>query len=119
MMRLLASSCALLLLAGCAQRVGSMTVASSKNLPPRFEILKREVRGEDCGRVLILVFIPIPLGSMQPKLEEALDRAIEQVPNGNLMTDVVVMNEPFIVPLLLVNYISTCMVVTGDVGRAQ
>jgi hypothetical protein len=107
----------LLTLPACATRIGDLSLATSKNLSRSFDSLAEDVEGKDCARVLWLLFIPIPFGSLQPSLEEAMDRAIEKVPGGDMMTNVTITNEPFLVPLLVINYRSDCLVVEGDVGK--
>ncbi len=109
----------LLLASGCTTRIADLTLASSKNIPHRFEVLAEDVEGRDCASILMLLFIPIPLGSFQPSFEEAMDRAIGTVPGGNLMTNVAISNESFVIPLLFVNFARGCAVVQGDVGRLE
>ncbi len=61
------------------------------------------------------MFLFIPLGKMSPVLDEALDRAMEQVPDGNIMTNVAIYND--IIFTLLYN--RSCFRVRGDVGIQQ
>jgi len=115
----LIASLVLVLLTACATRIGDLTIASSKNLPHEFETLQEGVEGRDCSNILMLLFIPIPFGSLRPSLDEAMDRAIDQVPNANMLTNVTISQEPVVVPLLLVNFIRNCLVTSGDAGRLR
>ena len=67
-----------LLIAGCSIRLGSFTVASTKNLGYTYPLLQRDVTGEDCVQTILF----IPLGTLNPNLQDAVDRAVAQVPMG-------------------------------------
>ena len=66
----------MLFLAGCTQRMIDFTIISSKNVMIPTKARGSMSEGEDWSHWLYLLF-PIPLGSAQPSLEEAVDRAIE------------------------------------------
>ncbi len=57
------------LAAGCTFSLGGFPLASSKNVRFETETLRRGVEGRDC--VYMLLFIP--LGSLNPNIEEATD----------------------------------------------
>src|SRR6266851_6780081 len=77
-------ACALGLTA-CSQRIGSFTLASTKNLGTSYAPLGTAT-GEDCAQVFFIV----PIGSLNPNLQEAVDKAVAQVPNGDMMINVAV-----------------------------
>ena len=69
--------CVLLLLGsltGCTQRIGDLTVVSTKNVGHLAQKGDR-VQTEDCSSFFL--FIPIS-GNMQPNLKTAIDRALEK-----------------------------------------
>ena len=66
----------------CAVRVADLTLVSNRNLGMQPETITREVQGEHCQVRWTL--------AMQPSLEEAIDRAQSQVPEGNALMNVAV-----------------------------
>ena len=96
---------------GCRTRLGDLSIASTKNVALNPSPERRSVEGRDCMHM----FLFIPLGKMSPVLDEALDRAMEQVPDGNIMTNVAIYND--IIFTLLYN--RSCFRVRGDVGIQQ
>jgi hypothetical protein len=94
-------------LSGCTTRIGAFTFASTKNLGVAYAPLQTRVEGEDC--VTIILFIP--LGTLNPNIQDAVDRAVEKVPNGDMMTNVT-LNEDLLFTLI---YNRVCVRVTGDV----
>lgn len=98
---------AIAMLSGCTTRIGAFTFASTKNLGVAYAPLQTSVEGEDC--VTIILFIPI--GTLNPNIQDAVDRAVEKVPNGDMMTNVTV-NEDLLFTLI---YNRRCVRVTGDV----
>ncbi len=97
-----------LLLGGCSMRLGSFTMASTKNLGNQYTALQRDVSGEDCTHLIL--FIPVS-GSLNPSLQEAVDRAVAQVPNGDMMTNVTVYRDILFTEI----YTRECVRVDGDV----
>ena len=110
-MRVLAGFLAAVLATACSSRVGDLSIVASRNVGFAPEPLRRSVEGEDCVHVLIF----IPIGSLVPNLDEATDRALAQVPAGNVMTDVAVYQDI----LFTFFYNRTCLRVKGDVGTLQ
>jgi hypothetical protein len=98
---------AITMLSGCTTRIGAFTFASTKNLGVAYPPLQTSVEGEDC--VSIILFVPI--GTLNPNIQDAVDRAVEKVPNGDMMTNVTV-SEDLLFTLI---YNRRCVKVTGDV----
>ena len=57
----------------------------------------------------------IPLGSLTPNIQEATDRALEQVPEANALTNVAMYVDPFTVIL----YTRSCIRVKGDAMKIE
>jgi hypothetical protein len=102
---------AIAMLSGCTTRIGAFTFASTKNLGVAYAPLQTAVEGEDC--VNLILFIPI--GTLNPNIQDAVDRAVEKVPNGDMMTNVT-LREDFLLTLL---YNRACVRVTGDVVNTR
>lgn len=93
---------------GCRTRLGDLSIASTRNVALNPSPERIRVEGRDCAH---LVFFA-PLGKWSPSLDEALDDALERVPDGNIMTNVAIYRDV----LLLLVYNRTCWRVKGDVG---
>jgi hypothetical protein len=102
---------AITMLSGCTTRIGAFTLASTKNLGVAYAPLQTSVEGEDC--VTLILFIPI--GTLNPNIQDAVDRAVEKVPNGDMMTNVT-MSEDLLFTLI---YNRVCVKVTGDVVNTR
>ena len=102
---------AIAMISGCTTRVGAFTFASTKNLGVAYTPLQTGVEGEDC--VNIILFIPI--GTLNPNIQDAVDRAVEKVPNGDMMINVT-LDEDFLFTLI---YNRECVRVTGDVVNTR
>ncbi len=100
---------AALLSAGCTTRLGDFTILSGENVALNPNPERRSVEGRDCAYRLLFL---IPLGSLQPNIEEAMDDAFKAVPDGNIMTDVTIYAEPLFMLLATRN----CFRVRGDIG---
>ncbi len=87
-------------------RVGSLTLASTKNLGYTYTTLREHVAGQDCAYNVL----GIPLGSVNPNLQEAVDNAASQVPGADMMTDVTVHHDVLITLL----YNQACVRVDGN-----
>lgn len=70
--------------AGCTTRLGDFTVASPKNIPTQFTLKRNHVTGKDC----ILQILGIPIGTLNPTIDGAVDNALAQVPGADALTDV-------------------------------
>lgn len=68
---------------GCTTRMGDLSIATSKNLTRDFEVVRADVEGEDCTHMLLF----IPIGSMNPSMEGAIDNALESIPEADAMTN--------------------------------
>ena len=93
---------------GCAFRMGDLSLVASENVAFAPDVKRKSVEAEDC--VYTLLFIP--LGGFVPNVEEAMDRAMEQVPEGNVMTNVAIYQDVIITYL----FNQQCLRVKGDVG---
>ncbi len=102
---------AIAMLSGCTTRIGAFTFASTKNLGVAYPPLQTSVGGEDC--VDMILFIPI--GTLNPNIQDAVDRAVEKVPNGDMMTNVT-LTEDMLFTLI---YNRVCVRVTGDVVNTR
>jgi len=91
-------------------RMGSLTLATTKNIGYTYSSLQQHVIGEDCAENIL----GIPLGSMNPNVQEAIDKAVSQVPSGDMMTNVTVHDDLFFALL----YNQVCVRVDGDVVRS-
>jgi hypothetical protein len=109
---LVALVASVLLSGGCVQRIGDFTIASTKNVAYNPSPDRRGVEGQHCATRLLGL---IPLGSFLPNLEEAVDDAMAQVPDGNTMTNVVTYMHVW--TAIIVN--QQCYRVKGDVGTIQ
>ncbi len=102
---------AIAMLSGCTTRIGAFTFASTKNLGVTYPPVQTGVEGEDCVNMILF----IPMGTLNPNVQDAVDRAVEKVPNGDMMTNVTV-NEDMLITLL---YNRNCVRVTGDVVNTR
>lgn len=101
----------IIMLSGCTTRIGAFTFASTKNLGVAYPPLQTRVEGEDCVTQILL----IPMGTLNPNIQDAVDRAVEKVPNGDMMTNVT-LNEDLVFTLV---YNRDCVRVTGDVVNSR
>jgi len=97
---------------GCAFRMGDLQIVSDKNVAINPEPIKRGVEGSSCIYFLLGL---IPVNGIVPNVEEAMDRAMEKTPEGNILTDVAVYSD--VVYAIL--FSSSCLRVKGDVGRIE
>lgn len=97
----------LLMATGCSMRLGDFTLMTTKNIGITPRPLASGVRGEDC----IHQILGIPIGSLNPNLEEAIDNAVAKASGGNAMTDASIHQDIFTVLL----YTRVCMRVDGAV----
>jgi len=94
-------------LCACTQRMGDLTFVSSKNIGYRYPALRRSVRGQDCAQSILFV----PWGSLRPDVEEAVDRAVDQVAGGDMLINAAMYNDV----LVTLIYNRNCIRVDGDV----
>jgi hypothetical protein len=90
------------LLASCTAHVGTFTLVAPE--PPDIPRLKQRVRGVDCAA--------LPLVMPAPNLQRAVERAVEQVPWGEMLVDVTVTNDYFVTGV----YNRSCYRVEGEVA---
>jgi hypothetical protein len=96
---------------GCSMRIGTFTMASTKNLGTTYTPIQTGVTGEDCSQQILFV----PLGTLNPNLQDAVDKAVEQVPEGDMMTNVTAYNDILFTHL----YDRNCIRVVGDVVNTK
>jgi hypothetical protein len=107
MFRPLLLALSVMTLCACTQRIGDLTFVTSKNIGYTYPALRRSVRGLDCAQSILF----IPWGSLRPNVEEAVDRAVDQVPDGDMLINAAVHNDILITLL----YNRNCIRVDGDV----
>ncbi len=91
--------CTLMGLTGCANRVTGFTFVSTKNFNPNTEFASiGKVAGSDSKNIIMV----IPTGN--PKLEEAIDNAIESAPGCCALSDVKVYRIFFYIPFIYGKY---------------
>lgn len=94
-------------LPGCTTfRQADLTLATTRVLPVTPKPVAKGVSEADCAYILHL----IPLGSVNPNIDEAIDRAIAQAPGANALVNVSVRQDRFLTGLVNI----VCMRVTGD-----
>lgn len=108
MRALLVAICLVPVVGGCALNYGDLNLVSPRNVEFSTETLRRGVEGRDCTYSLLF----LPLGSLNPNIEEAVDRALAKVADANVLTDVAIYNDAVIT--LLFN--RSCLRVKGDAG---
>lgn len=111
MIRALAFAVAVLLATGCTTRLGDLTVASSRKLPTRFEVVRTNVEGRTCVEFILFV----PFGALNPSYDGAIDDALEDIPEADALADVTVMRDL----LFTLFYNRTCVRVIGDAVRSR
>jgi hypothetical protein len=97
--------------AGCSLRMGDFTAIATQNVRTPSQELRPRVEGRDCVHWILF----IPVGSLIPNIEEAVDRALEKVPEGNAMANVALYQDPFFTYI----YNRSCIRVKGDVVKAS
>lgn len=99
---------ALWVIGGCTVYGGDFSMVSPNNIPDGYRVIARNVEGEACT-VHVLLF-PIRLEPLH--IEEAMQRALESVPDGNVLINARMFGYFFVVPF----YSKICARVVGDVG---
>jgi len=98
------------LLSGCSFDMGTLTALATHNVNIPTKPIERQVEGTDC----IYTFLGVPVtGSLVPNLQEAIDRAMAQVPEGDAMENVALYDDP----TWYVLGSSECFRVKGDVVK--
>ena len=100
--RVAAALIAGLLLSSCAANVGTLRLASL--IEPDLPRLPQRVTGVDCATRVLLV--------PTPSLQRAVERAVEQVPWGEMLVDVTVSNHVIVTGV----YNRSCYRVEGEVA---
>lgn len=105
--------CVLLLLGsliGCTNRIGDLTVISTKNVGQLAQKGDR-VQAEDCSSSFL--FFPLS-GNMQPNLKTAIDRALEKT-KGDVLVEAVISHSAIFTYI----YNEFCFKVEGNGARAE
>lgn len=101
---------ALTALSSCTTRLTDFTVISTKNInlnqSGKYRKGSTRVKGEDKKRIICI----IPTGT--PSAKEAVDKAIESVPNGVALVDGVLTHKWFYIPYI---YGELSYVAEGDI----
>jgi len=100
----------LLLVAGCTYPRGRLALASL-DVPGQYVILKPNVRGRDC----FPTFLGIPPRGLEFSLGKAVESAVGQVPDGDMMINVSIREEIW----AFVLYNRYCIRVDGDVVNSK
>ena len=99
----------LVALCACTFRMGDLSIVSSQNVELDPQVVQRGVEARDCVNLLLF----IPLGSLVPNVEEAMDRALAQAPEANVLMDVATYSDQ----LFTYFFNRTCVRVKGDAGK--
>ncbi len=91
---------------GCTTRMGDLTVATPKNLPGEFRVVKKGIEGKDCS---YRIFFFIPVGIMNPSMDGAVDDALAKVEDADALVDA----SFFWDRLILLLYNHSCIRVEG------
>ncbi len=90
--------------------MGTMTALATHNVNIPSRPVERQVEGSDC--IYTVLGIPVS-GSLVPNLQEAIDRAMAQVGEGDAMTNVALYDDP----TFYILGSSECFRVKGEVVR--
>ena len=93
-------------LSACTTRIGDLTILGTKNIPADVNVIRENVQGEDCANIILLL---IPIGTMNPTIDAAIDDALEQVPGADALIDVTIKTSAWTVLL----WTQQCVTVEG------
>ena len=96
---------------GCTTRLGDLTIATPKNLPQQFDVVMKDVEGEECLSQILI----IPLGTTNPTIDGAIDAALAKAPDADALVDASVHTD-LIFTLL---YNRSCVRIKGDAIRTR
>jgi hypothetical protein len=96
---------------GCVSNWGSMNLATTRNVSVDAETIQRKVKGEDCLHMVLF----IPLGKMNPNIEQAMNNALDTTPDANALINVSVYQET----LFTYVYNRSCLQIEGDAVRVE
>lgn len=91
MRRFAASLSILAMCSGCTVRLGDFTVGSPRNIPTNFSVKAQKVVGRDCAYQIL----GIPIGTLNPTIDGAVDNALEQAPGADALADVALFQEVY------------------------
>lgn len=78
---------ALVAISGCTTRIGDLTILSTKNIPAETTIIRENVQGKECANIVLLL---IPIGTMNPTIDGAIDDALDKVSGADALIDVTI-----------------------------
>lgn len=110
-MRFSAILLALTMLTACTTRMGDLTVATPKNLPGEFKVVRKGLTGKGCAYQILF----IPLGTLNPTVDGAIDNLLEQVDDADAVTDASIYNDL----LIALIYNSNCIRIEGTAVRTR
>ncbi len=74
-------------LSACTTRIGDLTILGTKNIPAEVTVIRENVEGKDCANIILLL---IPIGTMNPTIDGAIDDALDKVPGADALIDVTI-----------------------------
>jgi hypothetical protein len=104
-MRKIALLITVCLLTACSARLGSLTMMTTKNLGNTPKSFGQPVQGEECTHQIL----GIPVGSLNPGIQGAMDNALAKNTQANALIDVKINREL----LFLYVYARNCIKVEG------
>ena len=87
------------------QRIGDLTILSTKNIPAEINQIRSNVEGRECAHM----FLFFPIGTMNPTIDGAIDDALDQVAGADAMSDVTIKSYAWTIIL----YTQSCVTVEG------
>ncbi len=99
--------------AGCSYEAAVLPLVSNQDIDVEPKLVKRDVEGQSCV-FRALGLIPTSR-DMTPRVEDAMEDAMQGAKEGNVLTDVVLYSD--ITYTIL--YSKECLRVTGDLGTLQ
>ena len=96
----------LLCLSACTTRIGDLTILSTKNIPAEMTVIREGVEGKDCSNVILLL---IPVGTLNPTIDGAIDDALDKVPGADALIDVTIKSHAW----TMILFTQSCVTVEG------
>ena len=97
--------CTLSSLTACTTRIGDLTILSTKNIPAEVEKIQASVEGRDCTRLILF----IPIGTLNPTIDAAIDDALSDYPEADALIDLTIEQKVWTALL----YTEGCVIVKG------
>ena len=93
-------------LSACTTRIGDLTILSTKNIPAEMTVIREGVEGKDCANIILLL---IPIGTLNPTIDGAIDDALDKVPGADAMIDITIKQNAWTAIL----FTQSCVTVKG------